>query len=68
MTRWHRPAGPLNVWKTVNGYEKLENGTKKPVKFSIQDVPNDEKRRKEVFDILHSYFVAEEPLSRSLSE
>lgn len=68
MTRWQRPSGPLNVWKVVDGFEKLENGTKRPVKFSIQDVPDDEYRREEVFNLLHTYYLSEEPISRSLSK
>lgn len=68
MTRWQCPSGPLNVWKVIDGFEKLENGTKRSVKFSIQDVPDNEHRRKEVFDLLHTYYLPEEPISKSLSK
>ncbi|XP_058801487.1 uncharacterized protein LOC131670125 [Phymastichus coffea] len=64
--KWTRPSGPLNVWKVVDGYETLNDGTKKPVKFSIQDVPNDEKRRQEVLQLMYTHFLAEEPCSKSL--
>lgn len=67
MTRWQRPPGALNVWKVIDGYEALEDGTKKPVKFSIQDIPNNNMRRKEVLDHMFTYFLAQEPLSQSTS-
>ncbi|XP_008212184.1 uncharacterized protein LOC100118005 [Nasonia vitripennis] len=67
MARWQRPTGPLNVWKVIDGYETLEDGTKKPVKFSVQEVPDDEYRRKEFLDLMTTYFLAEEPLSKSLN-
>ncbi|KAJ8687511.1 hypothetical protein QAD02_023305 [Eretmocerus hayati] len=63
---WKRPPGPLNVWKVVEGYENLDDGTKIPVKFSIQDVPDTEERRKEFLDNLTTHFLAGEPLSKSL--
>ncbi|KAJ8687463.1 hypothetical protein QAD02_023257 [Eretmocerus hayati] len=63
---WKRPPGPLNVWEVIEGYESLEDGTKKPVKFSIQEVPDTVDRRGEFLDNLTRHFLAEEPLSKSL--
>ncbi|XP_058801488.1 uncharacterized protein LOC131670126 [Phymastichus coffea] len=64
--KWIRPPGPLNIWKVVDGYETLDDGTKKAAKFSIQDVPNDDKRRQEVLDLMCTHFLAEEPCCKSL--
>ncbi|XP_014226796.1 uncharacterized protein LOC106652382 [Trichogramma pretiosum] len=65
MAHWKRPEGPLNVWRIVDGYERMEDGSKKPIKFSIQDIPDDESRRQEVLDHFYDYFLEDEPVSKS---
>ena len=67
MIHWQRPPGPLNVWKIVEGYEESEDGTKKIVKFSIQDVPDESKRRQEVHELMIDYFLPDEPTSKCTS-
>ena len=67
MSRWQRPPGPISVWKVVDGYEKLEDGTQKPVKFSVQEIPLTAERRKEALDLMCTHFLADEPLSKATS-
>lgn len=67
MGRWQRPAGPLNVWKVVDGYEILEDGTKKAVKFSVQEVADTPRRKQEVLDLFRASFLSDEAMCRCLS-
>ncbi|XP_058801479.1 uncharacterized protein LOC131670120 isoform X2 [Phymastichus coffea] len=61
---WCRPDGPLNVWKIVEGTEKLADGSTRPIRFSIQEVPED--RREETMQHMIKYFLADEPICKSL--
>ncbi|XP_023246858.1 uncharacterized protein LOC106637545 [Copidosoma floridanum] len=66
MVHFKRPPGPLNVWNVVDGFEVLEDGTKKPVKFSIQEVPNTPEHRQEVINLLCDHFLDDEAMCRCL--
>lgn len=68
MTQWKRPAGPLAVWRVVEAHQALKDGTKKPVKISIQEIPDDEKRKQEVYDHLYTYYLTDEPLAKCTSK
>ena len=67
MSRWQRPPGPISVWKVVDGYEKLKDGTQIAVKFFIQEIPLTAERRKEVLDLMCTNYLAEEPLNKATS-
>ncbi|XP_014205823.1 uncharacterized protein LOC106637530 [Copidosoma floridanum] len=62
---WRQPDAPLNVWQVVEGQQKLEDGTTRPIKFSIQEVP--ENRHEEAVDFMMKYFVDDEPMSKYLN-
>ena len=63
---WIRPPGPLQVWKIIDGYEVLPDGTCSPIKISIQDIPPD--RHEEVLEVMCTYFLNEDPIAKSLRE
>jgi hypothetical protein len=62
---WIRPPGPLNVWKCIDGYEILVDGTCSPIKISIQEIPSE--RHEEVIEHMCTYFMNEDPICKSLS-
>ncbi|KAL7299178.1 hypothetical protein TKK_0007774 [Trichogramma kaykai] len=62
---WQRPAGPLNVWKIIESTEKLSDGSTRPIRFSIQEVPVD--RREETIDFMLKYYIPDEPICKSLN-
>lgn len=64
VSDWKRPPGPLNVWRIVDGEERLAHDTNRRVKLSIQDVPED--RYEEAIDHMCQYFVADEATCKSL--
>ncbi|XP_014227016.1 uncharacterized protein LOC106652526 [Trichogramma pretiosum] len=55
---WNRPDGPLNIWRIIEGEEHQNDGTKKKIKFSIQDIP--EEHYQDVIKHMCDYFVADE--------
>lgn len=57
-----KPAGPPKVWKTI---EIKKKDTDVPIKFSIQEIPED--RFEDVIDHMCKYFLADEPMSNSLN-
>ena len=61
---WRRPQGPPSVWRIVEGMEKSEDGSTRSDKFSIQEVPDN--RRNEVIEFMLKYFIADEPICKSL--
>lgn len=63
---WKRPAGPLNVWRVLEGEERLPGEPARPVRFSIQDIP--ESRYDEVVTHMCDCFLAEEVTCKSLSK
>lgn len=52
------------VYSVRDGFEISEDGTKRPVRFSIQDVPNEEGRRQEIYDHMDKYWIEDEPFNR----
>jgi len=66
MVRFQRPPGPLNIWKVVDGFEVLEDGTKKPVKFSIQEIPYTFERKQEVIDLMCNHYLDDEAIAKCL--
>lgn len=58
-----KPTGPPKVWKTI---EIKKKDTDVPIKFSIQEIPED--RFEDVIDHMCKYFLADEPMSNSLSK
>lgn len=63
---WIRPPGPLKVWKIIDGYEMMMDGTWSPIKISIQEIPPD--RHEEVIQHMCTYFLNEDPVCKSLSK
>ncbi|XP_058801455.1 uncharacterized protein LOC131670105 isoform X2 [Phymastichus coffea] len=61
---WLRPPGPLNIWKVIDGYEMLYDGTCSPIKISLQEIPPD--RHDEVIEHMCTYFMNEDPACKSL--
>lgn len=68
MSRWIRPPGPPTVWKIIDGQETLQDGTKKPVKYSIQEIPKNEYRIQEVIDLLCGDYMDDEPMAKCTGE
>ena len=68
MPIWKRPPGSLNVWKEMVAYEKSENGKKKKIRISIQEIPNNDERLKEALDFLTDQYLPREPMSMVLSK
>lgn len=66
LPNWRRPPGPINVWRIVEGKERLPDGTTTPCRFSIQDIPED--RHQEVIQHMCKFFVVDEVTCKSLSE
>ncbi|XP_008212189.1 uncharacterized protein LOC100678031 [Nasonia vitripennis] len=62
LVRWRRPPGPVNVWRIVDGEETLDDGSKRPVRLSIQEVP--EERREEALQLMIKHFLADEPICK----
>lgn len=65
LPNWRRPPGPINVWRIIEGIERLPNGSTKPCRFSIQDVPED--RYQDAIQHMCKYFVADEATCKCLS-
>lgn len=59
---WKRPAGPLNVWRTIEGEER---NTGARLRFSIQQLP--EARYEEAVTHMCDYFIADEATCKCLS-
>ncbi|XP_043797906.1 arylalkylamine N-acetyltransferase-like 2 [Apis laboriosa] len=57
-----KPVGPPKVWKII---ETKKKDTGAPIKFSIQQIPED--RYEDVIDHMCKYFIADEPMSNSLN-
>jgi len=62
---WRQSEGPLKVWQIVEGQQKLEDGTAQPIKFSIQELP--ENRYEEAIDFMMKYFLVDEPIAKLLN-
>lgn len=58
-----KPAGPPKVWKII---ETKRKDTGAPIKFSIQEIPED--RYEDVIDHMCKYFIADEPMSDFLGK
>ncbi|XP_014205813.1 uncharacterized protein LOC106637522 [Copidosoma floridanum] len=71
-SEWKRPTGPSNVWRIVEGCEKVpdEGNTRAgssgatDFRFSIREVPED--RYQEAIEHMCKYFVADEATCKSL--
>lgn len=61
---WKRQPGAVNVWKIIEGQEKLPDGSVRSLRFSIQEVPDN--RRQEAVEFMLKYFVRDEPINISL--
>ena len=68
MPTWKRPPGPLNIWKEIEACEKSENGEKKKIRISIQEIPNTKERFEEALEILREQYIYREPMNEALSK
>ena len=60
MISWHRPSGSPKIWKIIEGNSK--DGSKKSIKFSIQEIPDSVERKQEVLDLIRKHYLTDEPL------
>ncbi|KAJ8687509.1 hypothetical protein QAD02_023303 [Eretmocerus hayati] len=61
---WKKPIGPLNVWKIIEGKERLADGSLKTVRFSLQDIP--EIRFEDAVNQMCANFISDEVMCKSL--
>lgn len=64
LLAWKRPAGPIKVWRVVEGRKKNADG--KTLRFSIQEIP--EGRFDDVLDLMCTEFIRDEPICEYLNE
>ena len=65
---WKRPLGSPKVWDVVEAQEIQKDGSKRKIRVSIQEIPDEEERRLEVLDLLINSFLVGEPMSKALSK
>lgn len=65
---WKRPPGPPKVWDVIEAQEIQKDGSKKKIRVSIQEVPDEKERKQEVLNLLINSFLVDEPMSKALSK